>query len=63
MKALLLLTIFAITGCAGVAPCADREYSLEVPSTIPFISGAFKIKRSSDHVDCARDPAEREINE
>ena len=63
MKPLLLLTIFAITGCAGVAPCANREYSLEVPSTIPFISGAFKIKRSSDHVDCARDPAEQEINE
>ena len=54
---LLLLTIFAITGCA------DREYSIEVPSTIPFISGAFKIKRSSDHVDCAREPSEREINE
>ena len=63
MKPLLLLLIFVLPGCAGVAPCADREYSLEVPSTIPFISGAFKIKRSSDHVDCAREPSEREINE
>ena len=63
MKPLLLLLIFVLPGCAGVAPCADREYSIEVPSTIPFISGAFKIKRSSDHVDCAREPSEREINE
>ena len=63
MKPLLLLLIFVLPGCAGVAPCADREYSLEVPSTIPFISGAFKIKRSSDHVDCAREPSERAINE
>ena len=63
MKPLLLLLIFVLPGCAGVAPCADREYSLEVPSTIPFISGAFKIKRSSDHVDCAREPSERAIDE
>jgi len=63
MKPLLLLLIFVLPGCAGVAPCADREYSIEVPSTIPFLNGEFKIKRSSDHVDCAREPSERAIDE
>ena len=63
MKPLLLLLIFVLPGCAGVAPCADREYSIEVPSPIPFLNGEFKIKRSSDHVDCAREPSERAIDE
>ena len=60
-----LITILAfslmIAGCAGVSICGERQYTFEVPSTIPFVSGEFTIRRSSDHVDCHRDPEEREL--
>jgi len=62
MKYLLLLSVLFIPGCGSVVLCGERTYEFEVPSTIPFVSGAFKIKRSSDHVDCARDPEDRAVD-
>ena len=61
MKYLLLISLVMLTGCSSIQICGERTYELEVPSTIPFISGAFKIKRSSDHVDCQRDPEDRAV--
>ena len=62
LKALLFLGVVTlVTSCSSVPLCGDREFTFEVPSTIPFVSGAFTIKRSSDHVDCERDPEERAL--
>tara|TARA_R110000796_G_scaffold73679_1_gene165569 strand:+ start:347 stop:541 length:195 start_codon:yes stop_codon:yes gene_type:complete len=61
MKYLLLISLVMLSGCSSIQICGERTYELEVPSTIPFISGAFKIKRSSDHVDCQRDPEDRAV--
>ena len=63
MKYLLLISLVMLSGCSSIQICGERTYEFEVPSTIPFISGAFKIKRSSDHVDCERDPDERNIQD
>jgi len=63
MKHLFLIGIFALSGCSSIQTCGTREYSFEVPNTVPFLNGAFKIKRSSDHVDCERDPEERAIQD
>ena len=59
MRILILLTVLVLPGCGSIAICGERTYEFEVPSTIPFVSGAFKIKRSSDHVDCDLPPNER----
>ena len=62
MKYLILLSFCLVaTGCSSIQMCGERTYEFEVPSTIPFVSGNFKIKRSSDHVDCERDPEDRAI--
>jgi|TARA_R110000796_G_scaffold33053_1_gene86043 hypothetical protein len=63
MKHLLLIGVLFISGCSSISVCGTREYSFEVPNTVPFLNGAFKIKRSSDHVDCERDPDERNIQD
>ena len=63
MKKILAMIVIALPGCSSIAICGERTYEFEVPSTIPFVSGSFKIKRSSDHVDCSLDPVERGINE
>ncbi len=63
MKCLLLVSLLVISGCSSIQTCVTREYSFEVPNTIPFLNGAFKIKRSSDHVDCERDPEDRDIKD
>ena len=63
MGRLLLISLLSISGCSSLQVCGTREYSFEVPNTVPFLNGAFKIKRSSDHVDCERDPEERAIND
>jgi hypothetical protein len=63
MRRLLLISLLFISGCSSLQVCGTREYSFEVPNTVPFLNGAFKIKRSSDHVDCERDPEERVIND
>ena len=62
MKYLFLVSFLTLTGCSSLSVCGEREYSFEVPSTIPFLNGEFKIKRSSDHVDCSRPPEERAID-
>ena len=62
MERLLLISLLFISGCSSLQECGTREYGFEVPNTVPFLNGAFKIKRSSDHVDCERDPEERVIN-
>ena len=61
MKISIIALVFLLQGCGSLVLCSEREYSFEVPSTIPFLNGEFKIKRSSDHVDCKRPPKEREI--
>lgn len=61
MKYLLLISVLFISGCSSIQVCGTREYTFEVPSTVPFLNGAFKIRRSSDHVDCERDPEERGV--
>ena len=61
MKYLLLISLVMLSGCSSIQICGERTYEFEVPSTIPFISGAFKIKRSSDHVDCQRDHDDRAV--
>lgn len=67
MKPLLLLVVLSVLllpGCAGMPTiCGERTYEFQVPSTIPFVSGSFIVKRSSDHVDCEREPGEREIDD
>ena len=63
MRLLILLAILALPGCGAIAICGERTYEFEVPSTVPFVSGAFRIKRSSDHIDCEREPGEREIDD
>ena len=61
MKYLLLISLVMLSSCSSIQICGERPDEFEVPSTIPFISGAFKIKRSSDHVDCQRDPEDRAV--
>ena len=60
---LVVLSVLLLPGCGSIVLCGERTYEFEVPSTIPFVSGAFKIKRSSDHVDCERPPGEREVKD
>jgi hypothetical protein len=61
MKYVLFPIALLLTSCSSVPLCGDREFEFEVPSTIPFVSGSFIIRRSSDHVDCQRDPEERAL--
>ena len=61
MKVLIIASLLLIQGCGSIVLCGERTYEFEVPSTVPFLNGAFKIKRSSDHVDCERDPEERGV--
>jgi len=59
MKVLIIATLLLLQGCESIVLCGERTFEFEVPTTVPFFNGAFKIKRSSDHVDCERDPDER----
>ncbi len=59
MKVLIIASLLLLQGCGSIVLCGERTYEFEVPRTVPFLNGAFKIKRSSDHVDCERDPDER----
>jgi len=61
MKYLLLVSFLTLTGCSSLSVCGEKQYSFEIPSTIPFLNGEFKVKRSSDHVDCNRPPEERVV--
>ena len=59
MKVLIIASLLLLQGCGSIVLCAESTNEFQVPSTVPFLNGAFKIKRSSDHVDCERDPDER----
>ena len=63
MKILLLLFVLFLSACSSVPLCGEREYSITLPSGIPFVDGAFKLKTSNDHVDCELDPEERSLPE
>ena len=61
MKTFLLAIILFLPACSSVPLCGEREYSVTLPSGIPFVDGAFSLKTSNDHVDCDRDPEERAL--
>lgn len=58
----LAVILLALTGCIQVPLCAEREYSVTLPASIPFMDGVFSFKTSNDHVDCELDPSDRGIN-
>ena len=62
MKYVLLPFVLLLSSCSAVPLCGEREYSVTLPSGIPFVDGAFTITKSSDHVDCERDPDERNLS-
>ena len=62
MKYVLLSFVLLLPACSAVPLCGEREYSVTLPSGIPFFDGAFTLKKVNDHVDCERDPAERAIS-
>ena len=59
MRTIAFLAITFLTSCSAVPLCGEREYSIELPSGIPFVDGAFTLKKVNDHVDCKLDPEER----
>ena len=54
MKYVLLISILSLTSCVTVPECSTRTLSFEIPSGIPFIDGAFTIKRDNTHRDCGK---------
>ena len=64
MKFLIVVVTILLSGCGTVPPCETKSIKLQAPSGIPFVGNApFVIERSNMHVDCARDPDDRNINE
>jgi len=61
MRIILFPIILLLASCSSVPLCGEREYSVTLPSGIPFVDGAFSLKTSNDHVDCERDPEERAL--
>ena len=41
MKHLFVISLLTLSGCSSIQTCGTREYSFEVPNTIPFLNGAF----------------------
>jgi len=54
MRYLLLIPILFLTSCASVSDCSTRTLSFEIPRGIPFVDGAFTIKRGNAHSDCGK---------
>tara|TARA_R110000772_G_scaffold169519_2_gene281400 strand:- start:154 stop:399 length:246 start_codon:yes stop_codon:yes gene_type:complete len=54
MKYLLLIVVLFLPACVTVPECSTRTLSLEIPSGIPFIDGAFTIRRDNTHRDCGK---------
>ena len=54
MKHLFLIPILFLASCVTVPECSTRTLSFEIPSGIPFIDGAFTIKRDNTHRDCGK---------
>ena len=60
MRILLGVGLLLLTGCLAAPPlCGERTYHLEIPGVPLF--GELKYVKSNDHVDCERDPEEREL--
>ena len=54
MKYLLFIPVLLLTSCGTVPECSTRTVSFEIPSGIPFVDGAFTIKRDNAHRDCGK---------
>ena len=54
MKSLFLIVTLFLTSCGTVPECSTRTVSFQIPSGIPFIDGAFTIKRENAHRDCGK---------
>jgi hypothetical protein len=54
MKHLFLIPVLLLASCGTVPECSTRSVSFEIPSGIPFIDGAFTIKRDNAHRDCGK---------
>ena len=54
MKYLLFIPVLLLASCVTVSECSTRTLSFEIPSGIPFIDGAFTIKRDNSHRDCGK---------
>jgi hypothetical protein len=54
MKHLALIPILFLVSCVTVPECSTRTMSFEIPSGIPFIDGAFTIRRENAHRDCGK---------
>lgn len=54
MKHLFLILVLLLTSCVTVPECSTRTLSFEIPSGIPFIDGAFTIRRDNTHRDCGK---------
>ena len=54
MRYLLFSVILFLTACGTVPECSTRTVSFEIPSGIPFVDGAFTIKRDNAHRDCGK---------
>ena len=64
MKFLIVVVAIMLPGCSSVKPCSTQSLKFQVPSGVPFMGNApFVIERSNQHVDCERDPNERQIDE
>jgi len=57
----VLIFVLFLSSCTAIPLCGERQYSVILPSGIPFVDGAFTLKTSNDHVDCERDPDERAL--
>ncbi len=62
MKGIALLILVSVAGCSSVSTCATKSVSVTLPASIPLLGTApFVFERSNTHVDCERDPEEREL--
>jgi len=60
MKHLFLIGLLVMSGCSSIPTCGTKSIKLQLPSAVPFMGNEpFVIERSNDHVDCKRDPDER----
>lgn len=60
MKNVVGIALLFVSGCVSTPPiCGERTYHLEIPGVPLF--GELKYVKANNHVDCDRDPAEREL--
>ena len=62
MKYLTGLLLIFLSACSSIPTCGTKSIKIQAPSSLPFVGSApFVIERSNDHVDCERDPSERDV--